>query len=74
MEEHTLTQRLAAHKRAMGVVWARRNERTRWVLTRVPNESFAQQAGMDQAEAFQAIMAGFMAELQHSTDQAGEPN
>ncbi|HJS29003.1 MAG TPA: aminopeptidase [Anaerolineales bacterium] len=37
---------LAAHKRAMGKVSAMRNELTRWVLVRVPNESFAQQAGM----------------------------
>ena len=37
-------------------------------------KGFAQQMGMDQAEAFQTILAGFMAELQHSTDQAGEPN
>ena len=28
----------------------------------------AQQMGMDQAEAFQNILAGFMAELQNSTD------
>ena len=38
--------RLATHKRALGVVSALRNEQTRWVLTRVPNESFAQAAGM----------------------------
>ena len=43
-------ERLAAHKRAMGVVSALRNERTRWVLVRVPNESFAQQAGMSLEE------------------------
>ena len=36
---------LALHKQAMGVISARRNS-TRWVLSRVPNESFAQQAGM----------------------------
>jgi aminopeptidase len=40
------TERLAAHKRALGVVSALRNEQTRWVLVRVPNESFAQAAGM----------------------------
>ncbi|MCC6313908.1 MAG: aminopeptidase [Thermomicrobiales bacterium] len=40
-------ERLAAHKRAMGTISALRNERTRWALVRVPNESFAQQAGMD---------------------------
>jgi aminopeptidase len=40
------TQRLAAHKRALGAISALRNEQTRWVLVRVPNESFAQAAGM----------------------------
>ena len=35
---------ISAHKRSMGVISAERN-RTRWVLTRVPNEAFAQQAG-----------------------------
>lgn len=39
-------ERLAAHKRAMGKVSAMRTELTRWVLVRVPNESFAQQAEM----------------------------
>lgn len=38
--------RLAAHRRAIGKISALRNERTRWVLVRVPNESFAQQAEM----------------------------
>lgn len=36
---------LTAHKHAMGVISGRRS-RTRWVLSRVPNESFAQQAGI----------------------------
>ena len=39
-------EKLAAHKRAMGQVSALRNESTRWVLVRVPNESLAQAAGM----------------------------
>lgn len=37
--------KITAHKRAMGVISGRRNDATRWVLIRVPNESFAQQAG-----------------------------
>ena len=37
-------EKITAHKRAMGRVSAMRNELTRWVLVRVPNESFAQQA------------------------------
>ncbi len=36
--------KITAHKRALGKVSAMRNELTRWVLVRVPNESFAQQA------------------------------
>jgi aminopeptidase len=40
------TQRLAAHKRALGAISALRNEQTRWALVRVPNESFAQAASM----------------------------
>lgn len=43
-------ERLASHKRAMGRVSALRNEQTRWVLVRVPNESFAQQAEMSHDE------------------------
>ena len=40
------TDRLTVHKRALGVVSALRNEQTRWVLVRVPNESFAQTANV----------------------------
>ena len=36
---------LSAHKRSLGRVSAERNH-TRWVLTRVPNEAFAQQSHM----------------------------
>lgn len=36
---------LARHKKAMGVISARRNE-TRWVLSKVPNEALAQQASL----------------------------
>lgn len=35
---------LSAHKKSLGKISAMRNELTRWVLVRVPNESFAQQA------------------------------
>jgi len=40
------SERITTHKRAMGKVSAMRNELTRWVLVRVPNESLAQQAEM----------------------------
>ena len=38
-------QVLSAHKRSEGRISALRTEKTRWVLIRVPNASFAQQAG-----------------------------
>ncbi|MGD8605135.1 MAG: aminopeptidase [Anaerolineales bacterium] len=38
--------KISAHKRAMGKVSSMRNELTRWVLVRVPNEAMAQQAEM----------------------------
>lgn len=41
---------IIAHKKAMGIVSGMRNELTRWVLVRVPNESFAQQAEMSHDE------------------------
>lgn len=37
---------IKAHRKAMGQISAMRNELTRWVLVRVPNESLAQQAEM----------------------------
>ncbi|MDP1714519.1 MAG: aminopeptidase [Anaerolineales bacterium] len=37
---------LSDHKKSMGKISGMRNELTRWVLIRIPNESFAQQAGM----------------------------
>jgi aminopeptidase len=40
------TERLAAHKRAQGAISALRNAQTHWVLVRIPNEAFAQAAGM----------------------------
>ncbi|HEU4499790.1 MAG TPA: DUF5076 domain-containing protein [Sphingomicrobium sp.] len=36
--------------------------------------AFARQTGMDEVEAYQGIVSGLMAELQHNTDEAGEPN
>ena len=51
------TDRLTIHKRALGEISALRNEQTRWVLVRVPNESFAQAAGM----SLEATMAFFFA-------------
>jgi aminopeptidase len=41
------TEVLAKNQSAHGVVSANRTNNSRWVLTRVANEAFAQQAGMD---------------------------
>jgi aminopeptidase len=38
------SEKIVAHRRAMGKVSAMRNKVNHWVLVRVPNESFAQQA------------------------------
>jgi len=35
---------ISSHKKSMGYISSMRNDLTRWVLIRVPNESFAQQA------------------------------
>jgi aminopeptidase len=43
-------EKITAHKKAMGVVSGMRNDLTRWVLVRVPNESFAQQAEISHDE------------------------
>jgi aminopeptidase len=49
--------RLVEHRRALGVVSSLRNERTRWVLIRVPNEAFAQQAGTSLGEIIEFFFA-----------------
>lgn len=62
-------QRLIAHRRALGQVSALRTRQTRWVLVRVPNEAFAQQAGMSLEETmsffFRATLRDWSAEAGH---------
>jgi len=41
------TEKIAARKKVLGEIARLRTDRTRWVLVRVPNESFAQQAGVN---------------------------
>ena len=36
--------------------------------------AFARQTGIDEVQAYHAIVSGLMAELQHNTDDVGEPN
>lgn len=61
-------EKIAAHKRAMGKVSSMRNDLTRWVLIRVPNESFAQQAETSLDEMmeffFSATLRDWQAERQ----------
>jgi aminopeptidase len=60
------SKKISAHKRAMGKVSAMRNDFTRWVLVRVPNESFAQAAEMPLDEMmdffFEATLRDWAAE------------
>lgn len=46
-------ERFVAHRRVMGQISALRTEHTRWVIARVPNEAFAQQAGMSLDDALE---------------------
>jgi aminopeptidase len=50
-------ERLTAHRRALGTISALRTDRTRWVLVRVPNESFAQTASMSLRETMAFFFA-----------------
>jgi len=63
---------IAAHKKAMGKVSGLRNELTRWVLVRVPNESFAQQAEMSHEEMmdffFEATLRDWAKEAEWYTE------
>ena len=63
------SERITAHRRARGKISAMRTELTRWVLVRIPNESFAQQAGMSLDEMtaffFKATLRDWYAESKH---------
>lgn len=59
---------LSAHKKSMGKISALRSELARWVLVRVPNEAFAQQA----STSLDAMMTFFFnATLRDWTVEAG---
>ena len=71
---------ITAHRRSLGKVSALRNK-TRWTLIRVPNESFAQQAGMSLDDMynffFRATLRDWEAEMEnyreiHASFQAAE--
>jgi aminopeptidase len=61
-------ERLAAHKSALGKVSAMRNELTRWVLVRVPNEAFAQQTGISHDEMMDFFFASTLRDWQKEAE------
>lgn len=62
------SEKFVAHRQAMGKVSALRTEQSRWVIVRVPNEAFAQQAGMSLDEAvdlfFEATLCDWTSEAE----------
>ena len=60
-------ENLALHKKAMGVISARRCDTTRWVLTRVPNESFAQQSGKSLEEMMDFYFSSTLCDYEATT-------
>lgn len=65
-------ERLAAHRRAMGKVSAKRNELERWVLVKVPNEAFAQQAGLSLDETMRFFFEASLRDWQHESERLRE--
>jgi len=72
---------VAAHKRAMGKVSALRTRATRWVLSRIPSEALAQEAGMSLDQMmdfyFTAVVRDWQAEAKRYNEirdafQAGD--
>jgi aminopeptidase len=61
-------EKIASHKRAMGKVSAMRNDLTRWVLVRVPNESFAQQAEMSHDEMMAFFFGATLRDWEHEAE------
>ena len=62
-------ERLAAHRRAMGKVSAKRNELERWVLVRVPNEAFAQQSGLSLDETMRFFFDASLRDWVHESER-----
>lgn len=60
------SQKIALHRKSLGQISALRTEKTRWVIVTVPNEAFAQQAGMSHDQAmslfFDATLCDWAAE------------
>ena len=61
-------EKITARKKAMGKVSAMRTELTRWVLVRVPNESFAQQAEMSHDEMMAFFFDATLRDWEHEAE------
>ena len=61
--------RIAARRRALGLVSALRTERTRWVIVRLPSESLAQQAGMTPDELVSVFFAAALRDWESEARQ-----
>jgi len=65
------SEKFIIHRQAMGKISAQRTEMTRWVIVRVPNEAFAQQAEMRLEEAvelfFEATLCDWALESERYT-------
>jgi aminopeptidase len=59
--------KITAHKRAIGRVSAMRNELTRWVLVRVPNEALAQQAEMSYDDMMDFFFEATLKDWEHES-------
>jgi aminopeptidase len=67
-------KKIADHKRSMGRISAMRNDLTRWVLIRVPNESFAQQASTSLDEMMSFFFNATIRDWEEESKQWHEMN
>jgi len=62
-------ERITAFRRALGKISALRTEKTRWVLVRVPNTSFAQQAGFSTDEMMEFFFNATLLDWQEESNR-----
>ncbi len=65
-------EKIKSHRRAVGHISALRTELERWVLIRVPNESFAQQAEMSLDEMMNFFFASTLKDWEQETKRYQE--
>jgi aminopeptidase len=63
------SEALTAHKKSMGFISAKRNESTRWVLIRVPDQSFAQQSGLSTEETMDFFFSATLVDWAKESDR-----